>query len=468
MGIGSADSRASDHSNGADAMNPKSIPAHVHLETFGCQMNEYDSELVRSLMKEDGFVFTDERERADVILMNTCAIRENAHNKVYKHLSDLKKLKRQRPLVVGILGCMAQNLKEELTDIQPLVDVLAGPDAYRQLPRLIRNVMVAQEAGLDQKGLAVDLSEYETYHDVVPDRNDGVNAWIAIMRGCDNFCSFCVVPYTRGRERSRDPEGIIHEARRIAGQGFKQITLLGQNVNSYRFGDWNFARLILAVADVPGIERVRFTSPHPKDFPLPLLEAIVSHPHICKHVHLPLQSGSDRILGLMNRTYTTKEYRALVDRIRSLRPDIVLSTDIICGFCSENDAEFAETYRLVEELRFHSAYIFKYSERKNTIAARKFSDDVSEPVKTERVTRLFELQRNISNERNREYLKTTVPVLVEGDAKRSAAQGMGKTDGNITVVWDKRAIPSQPGDMVSLAIYDASPTTLYAERPPAH
>jgi tRNA-2-methylthio-N6-dimethylallyladenosine synthase len=364
------------------------------------------------------------------------------------------------------LGCMAQNLKEELTDFQPLVDVLAGPDAYRQLPMLIRNAMRSQEEGLDRKELAVDLSEYETYYDVIPDRNDGVNAWIAVMRGCDNFCSFCVVPYTRGRERSRNPEGIVQEARRIAEQGFKQITLLGQNVNSYRFGDWDFARLITAVADVAGIQRVRFTSPHPKDFPVSLLEAVASHPRICKHIHLPLQSGSDRILGMMNRTYTNKEFRALVDRIRTLRSDIVLSTDIICGFCGESDEEFAETYRLVEEMRFHSAYIFKYSERKNTIAARKFSDDVSDPVKTERVTRLFDLQRNISYERNREYLRTMVPVLVEGDSKRSTAQGMGKSDGNITVIWDKRTISFQTGDMVSLSIYDASSTTLYAERPP--
>ena len=451
---------------GAGAMKITSTLTHVHLETFGCQMNVYDSELVRSLMKQDGFVFTDEREHADVILMNTCAIRENAHNKIYKHLSELKALKRQRPLVVGLLGCMAQNLKEELTDIQPLVDVLAGPDAYRQLPMLIRNAMHSQEEGLDQKQLAVDLSEYETYHDVSPDRNDGINAWVAVMRGCDNFCSFCVVPYTRGRERSRDPEGIVEEARRIAEQGFKQITLLGQNVNSYRFENWDFARLITAVADVPGIERVRFTSPHPKDFPVSLLEAVAFHPHICKHIHLPLQSGSDRVLGLMNRTYSNKEYRALVDRIRAQRSDIVLSTDIICGFCGETDAEFAETFRLVEETRFHSAYIFKYSERKNTVAARKFLDDVSEPVKTERVTRLFDLQRKISYERNKEYLKTTIPILVEGNSKRSAAQGMGKSDGNITVVWDKHAIPSQPGDMVSLSIYDASSTTLYAERQP--
>jgi tRNA-2-methylthio-N6-dimethylallyladenosine synthase len=449
-------------------MKATSVPTHVHLETFGCQMNEYDSELVRSLMKQDGFVFTDERERADVILMNTCAIRENAHNKVYKHLFELKKLKRQRSLIVGVLGCMAQNLKEELTDFQPLVDVLAGPDTYRQLPMLIRNAMHSQEEGENQKGLAVDLSEYETYHDVIPDRNDRVNAWIAVMRGCDNFCTFCVVPYTRGRERSRDPEGIVQEARRIAEQGFKQITLLGQNVNSYQFGDWDFARLITAVADVTGIERVRFTSPHPKDFPLSLLEAVASHPHICKHIHLPLQSGSDRMLDLMNRTYTNKEYRALVDRIRTLRSDIVLSTDIICGFCGESDEDFAETYRLVEETRFHSAFIFKYSERKNTIAARKFSDDVSEAVKTERVTRLFDLQRNISCERNREYLHATVPVLVEGDAKRSRAQAMGKSDGNITVIWSKSGGSSRPGDVISLAIYDASSTTLYGEHPPVN
>ncbi|MDH4187240.1 MAG: tRNA (N6-isopentenyl adenosine(37)-C2)-methylthiotransferase MiaB [Nitrospira sp.] len=450
-----------------DTIKPTSSPTQVHLETFGCQMNEYDSELVRSLMKQEGFVFTDERERADVILMNTCAIRENAHNKVYKHLSELKKLKRQRPLVVGVLGCMAQNLKDELTDIQPLIDVLAGPDAYRQLPTLIRNAMHSQEEGLDQKGLAVDLSEYETYHDVIPDRTDGVNAWIAVMRGCDNFCSFCVVPYTRGRERSRDPEGIVEEAHRIAGQGFKQITLLGQNVNSYRSGDWDFARLITAVADVPGIERVRFTSPHPKDFPLPLLEAVVAHPRICKQIHLPVQSGSDRILSMMNRTYTIQEYRALVDRIRAMRSDIVLSTDVICGFSGETDEDFDATYRLVEDIRFHSAFIFKYSERKNTIAARKFSDDVSDQVKTERVTRLFDLQRNISYERNKEYLNMTIPILVEGDAKRSAAQGMGKSDGNITVIWDKEKIPSQPGNLLSLAIYDASSTTLYAGLPPS-
>ena len=434
----------------------------LFIKTMGCQMNEYDSELVRSLLKQEGYLFTEDRERADVILMNTCAIRENAHTKVYRHLSELKHLKKTRPLVVGVLGCMAQNLKEELTATEPLVDVLAGPDAYRQLPMLIDNALRFQTRRDAHKGLAVDLSEYETYDDVVPDRNDGVNAWIAIMRGCDNFCSFCVVPYTRGRERSRDPVGIVEEANMIAAQGFKQITLLGQNVNSYRFGDWDFARLITAVADVPGIERVRFTSPHPKDFPSALLDAVATHPNICKHIHLPLQSGNDRILDMMNRTYSRKEYLALVNQIRSTNPDIVLTTDVIVGFCSETESDFADTYRLLEDVRYHAAYIFLYSERKNTIAARKFPDDVPSHVKSERVVSLVELQRKISTERNREYVGTTVRVLMEGDAKKSHLQAMGKSDGNITTIWEKAAAPCIPGQILTLSVYDASSTTLYA------
>jgi tRNA-2-methylthio-N6-dimethylallyladenosine synthase len=430
-------------------------------------MNEYDSELVRAILKREGFVFTEDRERADVILMNTCAIRENAHNKVYTHLADLRTLKRKRPLVVGVLGCMAQNLKEELASKEPLVDVLAGPDAYRQLPALLTNALRAQEAGLEEKGLAVDLSEYETYHDVLPDREDGVNAWIAIMRGCDNFCSFCVVPYTRGRERSRDPEGILAETRSVVSRGFKQVTLLGQNVNSYRWETWDFARLLAAVADIPGVERVRFTSPHPKDFPAVLLEIVASHPRVCKHIHLPVQSGNDRILDMMNRTYTRREYLALVDKIRALDSRIVLTTDVIAGFCSESDAEFADTYRLLEEVRYHSAFIFKYSSRKHTIAARRYPDDVPDAVKSERVTALVELQRSISRDRNREYIGNVLPVLVEGDAKRSRSQGMGKTDGNITVVWDKAAIPCAPGELVSVLIQDFSASTLYGVQPRA-
>lgn len=435
-------------------------PYRVHIETFGCQMNEYDTELVRSLLKAEGFSFTTDRECADVVLMNTCAIRENAHNKVYGHLADLKALKRQRSLVVGVLGCMAQNLKQDLVQSESIVDVLAGPDAYRRLPDLISRAIASQEQGLASKGIAVDLSEYETYDDILPERAEGVNAWVAVMRGCDNFCTFCVVPYTRGRERSRDHKGIIREVEHLAAHGYKQVTLLGQNVNSYRDNDWDFASLIAAVADVPGIERVRFTSPHPKDFPPPLLDAVADHPKICKHIHLPLQSGNDRILQLMNRTYSRKDYLTLADNIRRRRPDMVLTTDIICGFCSETEQEFLDTYRTVREVGYHAAFVFKYSERKNTIAGRRYPDDVPESIKSDRVSRIVNLQKQISLQKNREVIGQKVRVLVEGDAKKSSAQWMGRTDGNITVVWPKNALPVQPGDLVSINISDASATTL--------
>jgi tRNA-2-methylthio-N6-dimethylallyladenosine synthase len=463
----------------------------VHIETFGCQMNEYDTALVRSLLKARGFAFTDDRERADVILMNTCAIRENAHIRVYGHLADLKPIKSARNLVVGVLGCMAQNLKEELAEQAPLVDVLVGPDGYRRLPDLLIEAIHAQEEGLSRKGFAVDLSEYETYDDVVPDRPAGVNAWLAVMRGCDNFCTFCVVPYTRGRERSRDPQGILREAEGLIARGCKQITLLGQNVNSYRFEaregarplgkwpvlagqgkvgeispgeggcNWDFARLMTAVADLPGIERVRFTSPHPKDFPPALLDAVAGHPKICKHIHLPVQSGNDRILGLMDRTYSRKDYLALIEEIRRRRPGIALSTDIICGFSSETDEEFNDTYRLVQDVGFHAAFVFKYSERKNTIAARKYPDDVPETVKVDRVNRLVDLAKGISLERNRELIDQTVEVLIEGDSKRSADQWMGKTNTIITVVLEKTGAQVQPGDIVPVTIQRATVTTLF-------
>ncbi len=444
-------------------MTPKPSAPQVHIETFGCQMNESDSELVRSMLKQEGFVFTPDRERADVVLVNTCAIRENAHKKIYAHLSELKGLKMQHPLVVGILGCMAQNLKAELAEKEPLVDVLAGPDAYRQLPMLLSDALQAQEQGFAEKGFALDLSEYETYEGILPDRNSGVNAWITIMRGCDNFCSFCVVPYTRGRERSRDHQSVLNEARDAAARGFKQITLLGQNVNSYSDGEWDFARLIDAVAEVPGIDRVRFTSPHPKDFPPALIAAIAANPKVCKHIHLPLQSGSDRILDLMGRGYTGTDYLALVGRIRTVIPDVVLTTDIICGFCSESEEDFQDTYRMIERVRFDSAYIFKYSERKNTIAARKYPDDVPDQVKGARVARLVELQRRITLERNRDYIGKEVAILIERDATRSSTQGMGKTDGNITVVWDKGDSLFEPGSFITKRIVEASAATLYGE-----
>ena len=411
-------------------MEKAASPYRVHIETFGCQMNEYDTELVRSLLKAEGFTFTEDRERADVILMNTCAIREHAHHKVYGRLEVLN------------------------------------------LGHTIAHAIESQEQGSAQKGIAVDLSEYETYDDIMPERAEGVNAWIAVMRGCDNFCTFCVVPYTRGRERSRDPHGIIREAEHLASRGYKQVTLLGQNVNSYRFEaregarTWDFARLITAVADLPGIERVRFTSPHPKDFPPALLDAVAGHPNICKHIHLPLQAGNDRILRLMNRTYGRVDYLALVEDMRRRRSDIALTTDIICGFCGETEEEFLDTYRVMEEVGFHSAFIFKYSERKHTIAARKYPDDVPERVKSERVTRLVNLQKSISLRKNEELLGQTVTVLVEGDAKKSSAQSMGRTDGNITVVWEKNGSGSRPGDLIPMKITRVSATTLFGKEIP--
>jgi tRNA-2-methylthio-N6-dimethylallyladenosine synthase len=438
----------------------------VHIETFGCQMNEYDTELVRSLLKARGFAFTDDRERADVILMNTCAVREHAHTRVYARLADLRAIKRQRPLVVGVLGCMAQHLKEALTETEPLVDVLAGPDAYRRLPELLVRALEAQERGERQQSLAVDLSEYETYADILPDRTEGVNAWLAVMRGCDNFCTFCVVPYTRGRERSRDPEGILRETEHLAAQGYKQVTLLGQNVNSYRYQDWDFARLLTAVAEVPGIERVRFTSPHPKDFPPALLEAVAGHPKICKHIHLPLQSGNDRILRLMGRAYTRREYLALVDEIRRRNPAIALTTDLICGFCSETEEEFLDTCQVVREVGFHAAFVFKYSERPHTIAARKYPDDVPDAVKSDRVARLVGIQTQLSLKKNQEMIGRTVMVLVEGDAKKSSAQWMGRTDNNVTVVWEKAGSRARPGDLIPIAVTRASVTTLFGKEVP--
>jgi tRNA-2-methylthio-N6-dimethylallyladenosine synthase len=444
-------------------MHEQDAPYQVHIETFGCQMNEYDTELVRALLKARGFTFTEDRERADVVLMNTCAIREHAHNKVYGHLADLRTIKRQRPLVVGVLGCMAQHLKEDLIEAESVVDVLAGPDGYRRLPDLIAHAIESQEQGFVRKGLAVDLSEYETYQDIVPERTEGVNAWIAVMRGCDNFCTFCVVPYTRGRERSREPGGILEEAHHLASQGYRQVTLLGQNVNSYRYDGWDFARLLTAVADVPGIERVRFTSPHPKDFPPDLLDAVVGHPNICKHIHLPLQAGNDRILQLMNRTYTRKEYLDLVEGIRRRHADVTLTTDIICGFCTEREEEFLESYDLVREVGYHAAFIFKYSERKHTIAARKYPDDVPDQIKSDRVTRLVDLQKGISLQKNRDMVGQSVQVLVEGDAKKSSAQWMGRSDGNITVVWEKGGSTVRPGDLVEIRVTDASVTTLFGK-----
>ncbi len=427
---------------------------HVFLETYGCQMNEYDSELVRAILKNGSFRMTSSVEDADVVLLNTCAIRESAHTRIYGRLGHVRQLKRKNPrLVVGVLGCMAQSLKTELLDRNPVIDLIAGPDAYKRLPRLIHEV--CDSAG---RGLEIDLSEYETYSDIYPDRVPGVNAWIACMRGCDNFCTFCVVPYTRGRERSRAPESVVEEARRLAGDGYKQITLLGQNVNSYRYEGADFADLLVRVADVEGIARVRFTSPHPKDFPRRLLHAIASHAHLCKHIHLPLQAGNDAILERMRRTYTKQEFLELVDEIRAVIPSVSLTTDIICGFPGESDAAFTDTLDVVERVEFDSAFVFKYSERRNTIAQRKFIDDVPDAAKTARVVRVNEAQKAISLRRNHAWIGRRVQVLVEGPSRKSPHDWMGRDDGGRCVVFPHR--DEAPGDVVEVEVAAASAKTL--------
>jgi tRNA-2-methylthio-N6-dimethylallyladenosine synthase len=417
-------------------------------------MNEYDSELIRSILRSHQHTFVDNLDQAEVALLNTCAIRENAHEKIYHRLDDLKGLKRRRKnLVVGVLGCMAQNLRQQLAEHAPIVDIIAGPDSYKRLPLLINSV---NEVG--EKSFDFSLSEYETYSDIAPQRNPGVNAWIAIMRGCDNFCTFCVVPYTRGRERSREPQSIVAEVHRIASEGFKQVTLLGQNVNSYRHEEADFADLMQRVAEIDGIRRVRFTSPHPKDFPRKLLRVMAANQKLCKHIHLPLQSGSDNVLERMNRTYTREDFLALVNEIRMIMPEVSLTTDVICGFCGETDEDFEQTLDVVRRVEFDSAFMFKYSQRRQTIAERKFQDDVPEEKKSERLMRLIELQRDISKKRNVTEIGKVYEVLVEEPSKKNPNEWLGRTDHNKGVVFFDEPVKS--GDFVQVRINSAGTNTL--------
>lgn len=434
------------------------IRLRVLIETFGCQMNEYDSELVRSILSADGFGEAGDVVSADVVLINTCAVRENAHNRVYGRLQQLAKYREStdKEITIGVLGCMAQNLKMELLDNNLPVDLVVGPDSYRSLPHLIH------EARKSDHELAIDLSEFETYDDIYPARQKGVNAWIAVMRGCDNYCTFCVVPYTRGRERSRSLESVVTETQRLVAEGYSQVTLLGQNVNSYHHDGRTFANLMRAVADVPGIRRVRFTSPHPKDFPADLLQAIQSHPRICKHIHLPLQAGSDRILNLMRRQHTAGEFVALTERIRETIPDIILTTDILLGFPTETREEFEETVRIVEKVKFDNAYIFNYSERKGTVAQRRWPDDVPPHEKKYRITLLNDIQKTISLEQNKRHIGQIQEILVEGPSKRNSDDWSGRNDGGISVIFPHG--DEKPGDYINVKISGATAVVLKGHR----
>jgi len=414
-------------------------------------MNVADSEVVGGILSAGNFAITPEIGDADVILVNTCAIRENAEQRIYGRLGLFSTYKRGRPgTLIGVLGCMAERLRRDLLD-EDWVDLVVGPDEYRKLPALI------ERAFEGEKGIAVRLSRVENYDDITPRRTDGVSAWLSVMRGCDKFCTFCVVPFTRGRERSRTLESVVAEVEDLAADGYREVTLLGQNVNAFSDGIHDFADLMRAVASVDRTMRVRFTTSHPEDMSDRLIEAIATEPNICKYIHLPVQSGADRILALMNRTYTIARYRALIGRIREAIPGVALSTDIISGFPSETEAEHRMTVALLEELRFDGAFTFKYSPRENT-KAFDLHDDVPEEEKGRRVWEITELQHAIALERNRALVGTVVRVLVDGPSRKSAADFTGRTDTNRTVVFPRTA--EEPGDDAAIRIDRATSATL--------
>lgn len=434
----------------------------IYIETYGCQMNEYDSEIVTTILESRTHEITRDIEDANAILLNTCAIRENAHQRIYGRLGDLSHYKKKdKKLIIGILGCMAQNLKDELLTKRKLVDLVVGPDGYKTLPKMLEEIYGEGATKLSE----ISLSEKETYSDVIPKRDlNGVNAWIAIMRGCDNFCTFCVVPFTRGRERSRTVENIVEEARYLVSQGYKQITLLGQNVNSYKDSttNQNFTDLMRAVSEIDGLKRLRFTSPHPKDFPIELLELIAEKENICNQLQIPLQAGNNRVLEKMNRTYTKNEFLKLIENAKRIIPNVKLSTDVIVGFPTETEEEFLETLEVMEKCQFHTAYMFKYSERKGTPAARMFPDNVSDEDKKSRIMRLVELQQNIQWKLYENEIGMVHEVLIEGISDRSDKDFLAKTDGNMNVVFPVSE-GVKVGDLVKVHIQKASSKTLFGE-----
>lgn len=438
--------------------NDKDTIKYLYIETYGCQMNVADSEVIASVMKMAGYEPCEDLESADAILINTCSIRDNAEQKILHRLDALNALRKKGcKLIVGVVGCMAERVKEELIENHG-VDLVAGPDAYLSLPDLVAQV----EAG--EKALNVELSTTETYRDVIPSRvcSNHISGFVSIMRGCNNFCHYCIVPYTRGRERSRDVESILNEVNDLAAKGYKEVTLLGQNVNSYRFerdGEViTFPALLRMVAAAVPQMRVRFTTSHPKDMSDETLQAIAEVPNICKHIHLPVQSGSTRVLGLMNRKYTREWYLDRVAAIRRIVPDCGLSTDIFSGFHSETEEDHAESLSLMRLCEYDSAFMFKYSERPGTYASRHLPDDVPEEVKIRRLNEIIAVQNELSAESNRRSIGKTYEVLVEGYSKRSREQLCGRTEQNKTVVFDKENY--RIGDFVMVEIVDSSSATL--------
>ena len=433
----------------------------LFIETYGCQMNVADSEVVASIMQMDGYALTEKIEEADAIFVNTCSVRDNAEQKIYGRLQYFQSLrKKKKQLIVGVMGCMAERVKEELIQVHH-ADLVVGPDAYLDLPNLVGAV----ERG--EKAINVELSTQETYKDVIPLKLPGVHisGFVSIMRGCNNFCTYCIVPYTRGRERSRDVESILNEIRDMRDKGFKEVTLLGQNVNSYRFerGDEviTFPRLLALVAEEVPQMRVRFTTSHPKDMSDETLEVIAAHDNLCKMIHLPAQSGSDRILKEMNRKYTRAWYLDRIAAIRRILPDCAISTDLFCGFHSETEADYEQTLSLMREVGYDSAFLFKYSERPGTYASKHLPDDVPEEEKIRRLQGMIDLQNQLSEESNRRDIGKTFEVLIEGFSKRSREQLFGRTSQNKVVIFDKQDL--HVGQFIQVKITRASSATLFGE-----
>jgi len=432
---------------------------NLYIETYGCQMNIADSEVIASIMTENGFSQVRDITRAGIILINTCSIRENAEQRIWNRLKEIRNLKKKnRKIIIGLTGCMAERLKEELFDQEHSIDIVAGPDAYRDLPALV------EEAMNGRKAVNVQLSQCETYADISPLYRDGsgITAFIPIMRGCNNMCAYCVVPYVRGAERSRDPESILREAGDLFKKGFREITLLGQNVDSYKFisGDnvTEFPLLIEKVAGIDNFLRVRFTTSHPKDISEELLRTIARNKNICKHIHLPVQSGSSRVLKLMNREYTREDYMSRIETIRNIIPGCSVSTDIITGFCTETDEDHEETLSLMKWAEFDFAFMFRYSERPGTRAARKLKDDVPEEIKIKRLNEIITLQNSLSEKSKRNDIGKVFEVLAEGFSKRSDKFLTGRTSQNKVVVFPRE--DKNKGDYVRVLVEDCTSATL--------
>ncbi len=447
---------------GETALAPAPAGRHFYIESYGCQMNFSDSEIVASILGEAGYGPTRDMEAADLILINTCSIREKAEDTVRKRLRVFDKVKRRKPgTLVGVLGCMAERLKAKFLEEEKLVDIVVGPDAYRDLP----NLVAGAEEG--DKGVNVFLSREETYADINPLRlqSNGVTAFISIMRGCDNMCSFCVVPYTRGRERSRSAYSIVAEASELFARGFREVTLLGQNVDSYKWTNpetglvVNFAELLTLTAGVDPDLRIRFSTSHPKDITDDVLYAMRDHENVCNYIHLPVQSGNSRILDLMNRTYDRAWYQSKIDRIYELMPDCAISSDVITGFCSETEEEHLDTLSMIDYARYSMSYMFYYSERPGTPAARKLADDVPLPVKKRRLQEIIDLQTSISHDHNQADIGKSFKVLIEGESKRSDTDWKGRNSQNKMVIFPKVA-GTAAGDYVWVTICDATSATL--------